>query len=144
MTVISMPATSSRRYLLVGTLGLLWNLIGVAMFVMQVTLSPDALAAMPEAQRAVYAATPMWLNVIFGLAVASGVLGSIGLLVRRAWATPLLLLSLLAVVVQMVAAYLVTPAWAASGAAGLVLPVLLVVIAFGLWRYAAGRRHLAS
>lgn len=139
-----MTTTSPRRHVLVGTLGLLWNLIGVAMFLMQVTLSPDALAAMPDAQRAVYEATPAWLNGLFAVAVASGVLGSIGLLMRRRWATPALLVSLLAIVVQMLAAYLLTPVWAASGPGGLVLPVLLVLIAFGLWRYAATRRDVTA
>jgi len=116
--------------------GLIWSLVGVAMWVMQVTMSPDTLAAMPHAQRAVYAATPAWINGVFGLAVSTGVLGCIGLLMRRGWAASVLLVSLMAVLVQRVGAYLTTPAWDASGAGGLVLPALLILFAFGLWRYA--------
>lgn len=134
------PSMPRSRRVLVGGFGLLWNLVGLAMFAMQVSMSPDTLAAMPEAQRAVYAATPMWINIVFGIAVASGVIGSIGLLMGRRWAATALLVSLIAIAVQMVGAYAVTPAWAASGAGGLVLPVLLVVIAFGLWRYALRAR----
>ena len=39
-------------------------------------------------------------------------------------------------VVQILGAYLVTPAWAAYGAAGLLMPVLLLAIAAALWSYA--------
>ena len=70
---------------------------------------------MHEAQRSAHAATPAWINVVFGLAVTRGVIGSIGLLMRRDWATPLLPGSLVAVIMRMVGAYLVTPAWAAYG-----------------------------
>ena len=69
---------------------LLWNLAELAMFVMRVSPSPAALAAMHEAQRSVHVATPAWINVVFGLAVTRGVIGSLALLTRRDWATPLL------------------------------------------------------
>lgn len=126
---------------IIAVLALLWNLLGLAMFVMQVTLSHEALAAMPVAQREVHEATPAWINVAFGLAVASGVLGAVGLLMRRRWVVAMSALSLAALAVQLLGAYLVTPAWASSGAAGLGLPVLLVVIAFALLAYA---RNVAS
>ena len=131
-----MTRPSASRQTVVAVAGLLWSLVGVAMWVMQVTMSPDTLAAMPGAQRAVYAATPAWINGVFGLAVSSGLLGCIGLLMRRGWAAPVLLVLQMAVLVQMAGAYLTTPAWDASGAGGLVLPALLILIAFGLWRFA--------
>lgn len=131
-TVAKLPT----RFWALAVLALLWNLLGLAMFVMQVTMSPEALAALPDAQRAVVDATPSWLDAVFGVAVASGVLGAVGLLLRRRWAVGLFALSLAAVLVQVIAGYLVTPAWAASGAAGLVLPGLLVAIAIALLGYA--------
>ncbi len=45
----------------VGALGLIWNLIGVGFFIMQVGMGEQVLAAMPPEQRAVYAATPGWI-----------------------------------------------------------------------------------
>lgn len=126
----------STAFWIVGVAALLWNLIGVAMFWMQVTLGSEQLAQMTEQQRQVYAATPMWLNVAFAIAVFGGVLGAIGLLLRKRWAVTMFFVSLLALLVQMIAAYLVTPAWEAYGAAGLVMPVVLIVIALLFWRYA--------
>lgn len=122
--------------LVVAVLALLWNLVGVAMCWIQVNMSAEAIAALPEAQRAVYEATPVWLNAAFAVAVVAGTLGALGLLLRRGWAVALFALSLLALVVQVAGAYLATPAWQAYGPAGLAMPVLLLVIAVALWRHA--------
>lgn len=135
MSTINAP-TLPKSYWIIATIALLWNLLGLAMFAMQVTMSPEALAALPAEQRQVYEATPMWINAAFGVAVVAGVLGAVGLLVRRRWAALLFAVSLVALVVQVLGAYLVTPAWAAYGAAGLLMPVLLLAIAAALWSYA--------
>ena len=44
---------------------------------------------------------PSWIYIFFFLSVAPGTLGSIGLLIRKAWATPLFAVSLVSVVIQM-------------------------------------------
>src|SRR3546814_11692538 len=88
---------------IVGVLALLWNLVGVAAFVMQVAMPAEALGAMPAEQRAIYEATPAWLYVFYGLAPFGGVAGSIGLLLRRRWAVPVYMLALVALVLQVVA-----------------------------------------
>jgi len=133
-STIATPRPTS--YWVVAILALLWNLAGVAMFCLQVTMDADAIAALPTAQREVYEATPAWLNAAFGVAVVAGLLGAIGLVMKKRWAVPLFLLSLLAVLVQVAAAYTVTPAWSAYGPAGLVMPVVVVLIAVFLWWYA--------
>lgn len=134
-----------KPYWIIAVLALLWNLLGLAMFVMQVTMSPEAVAAMPAAQREVHDATPPWITIAFGVAVVAGVLGAAGLLLRRRWATAMFAASLAALVAQVLGTYLVTPAWAAAGAAGLALPALLIVIGVALLayaRHAAGRHWL--
>ena len=57
-------------------------------------------------------------------------------LLRKRLAPPLFLVSLLAIVVQMVGIFVATPAWQAYGPAGLAMPVMLVVIAAYLCWYA--------
>ena len=125
-----------KAYWVVAFLALVWNLVGLAMFYAQMTLEPSRLAALTEAERQVYLATPTWVNIAFGIAVAGGVLGALGLLLRRRWAVAMFGISLLAILVQFLGAYLSTPAWQAFGAAGLLMPVLLLVIAGFLWSYA--------
>ena len=120
----------------VAALALVWNLIGLAMFAMQVTMDETRLAALPEADRQIYLATPGWVNVAFGFAVIGGVLGALGLLLRRRWAVAMFAVSLLALLVQFAGAYLSTPAWEAYGAAGLAMSALLLVIALALLAYA--------
>ncbi|QCO66818.1 sugar transporter [Luteimonas yindakuii] len=126
---------------IVGTLALLWNLVGVAAFVMQLAMPAEALQAMPPEQRSVYEATPGWIYLFYGVATIGGVLGAIGLLLRRRWAAPVWLVALVALLLQVVASYAVTPAWTVSGASGLAFPVVLLVIACALWLFA---RHLAE
>lgn len=131
-----MQSKRSPWYWLVSVLALLWNLVGLLMFWKQITLTPDAVAALPPAQQQINAAMPGWVHGLFGIAVVAGVLGSLGLLLQRRWASPLLLLSLLAVIAQMVSAYAITPVWALTGAASAVFPLLLIVVALLLWRFA--------
>lgn len=133
-----MSTTTARptSFLVIAIAALVWNLLGLAMFYLQVNMSPEQLAAMTPEQRQVYEGTPHWLNIAFGIGVVSGVLGSIGLLMKKKWAVLLFLISLVAVLVQMVGAYAATPAWAVYGAAGLIMPIVVVVVALLLWRYA--------
>ena len=134
-----MPAHTgapSRAHTWIAVAALLWNLIGLLMFVLRVTIGPAQVAALSPADRSVYDATPGWLLLVFGVAVVTGVAGSIGLLMRQGWAITAFAVSLAAVVVQMLATYAVTPAWQAYGVAGVAMPLVLVVIAVLLVRYA--------
>lgn len=126
----------SLGYWIIAVFALVWNLIGVAMWYLQVTMSSEQLALMTAPQRQVYEGTPGWINIAFAVAVFAGVLGSLGLLLKKRWATTMFLLSLAALVVQVIGAFVVTPAWAAYGPAGLVMPAVLVAIALFLLWYA--------
>jgi len=130
---------SSRAHLWIALAALVWNLLGLMAFVMQVSMTPEQVAALAAADRAVHDATPSWLTVAFALAVGGGVLGSIGLLLRQRWAVAAFTVSLAALVVQIVGGYLVTPMWQASGAAGAAFPAVLLAIAVALLAYARRR-----
>ena len=90
-----------RRKLLILVVALAWNLIGVMSYLMNVTAGPEALAGLSEAERSLYTDIPAWATAAFAIAVFGGALGSIALLARKAWAAPVFLVSLVAIVVQM-------------------------------------------
>ena len=135
-----MQRTVPATFWIVAILGLLWNLYGLAMFWINLTITPEAIAALPEVERQVTLAMPRWILLPFGLATGAGVLGMLGLLLRRRWSAPVLLVSLLALAVQFAAVYLTTPVWALSGVVGALFPVVLCLVALALWLYA---RHAA-
>ena len=57
-------------------------------------------AKLNEAQQELINSTPSWVNIAFGVAVIFGVLACIALLMRRKFALPLFVISLLGVLVQ--------------------------------------------
>ncbi|MEG3049898.1 MAG: hypothetical protein RR792_06910, partial [Thermomonas sp.] len=74
--------------------------------------------------------------VPFAIATIGGVLGSLGLLLGKRWAVPVLLLSLLAILAQFGSIYAITPTWALTGIAGAVLPLCIALFGLFLWHYA--------
>ena len=131
---MNIAASRPLGFWIVSVLALLWNLLGVAVFFMQINLPAETLAAMPAEQRALYESMPRWVDGAFAVAVFGGVFGSAMLLMKKRLALLLLTLSLLGVLVQMGYTYLMTPALQVYGASGAVLPALLVLIAlFLVW-----------
>lgn len=89
----------------VAILALLWNLLGASAYLMDITISPEAVAKMGEAERAMYASRPAWFVVAYASAVWFGVAGSVALIWRKRWATPLFVLSLLGLIAQDIALF---------------------------------------
>ena len=93
-------STTPKWFTPVAIFALLWNLLGASAYLMGVTMSPEAVAKLGAAERAMYASRPGWFVVAYASAVWFGVAGSVGLLLRKRWATPLFLLSLLGLIAQ--------------------------------------------
>ncbi len=85
---------------IIGAVALIWNLMGVMNLFMQ--MNADALAAMPEAQRAIIEGRPAWATGAFAIAVFGGALGSLLLLLRKSAAFYLFIASLLGMLVHMI------------------------------------------
>ena len=140
-----MVTTSSLRpawFPVVAVLLLLWNLFGIAMFFLQYTMTPDALAKLPEEQRVLFEAMPAWLWVVYAVAVLAGAIGALMLLLRKRVAVPLFWGSLIAVLVQF--GYTLLPGRAVEvlGPAQ-ALPMPLTIIAVAALQVWVARRALA-
>jgi hypothetical protein len=107
---------------------LVWNLLGVMAYVGQVTMSPDALNAIPEEQRTLYENIPAWVTSAFAIAVNAGAIGCLLLILRKSLALPVLIVSLAAVFVQMFHNFFLSNAVEVMGAAAVVGPVFVILI----------------
>ena len=124
----------TRSFRIVSILALVWNALGVVTYLMSVTMSAETLAAMPEAERALYTDIPVWVTAAYAIAVFGGTIASIALLMRKAWAVPVFVISLVAIIAQMSHALFMSALIEVQGAGAAVLPVLIVVIAaFLVW-----------
>ena len=85
---------------LLSLLGLLWNAFGVYKYLQSVGMLGDPLAGLDEAHRALAESVPAWVTGAFAVAVFAGLVGSLVMVAGKRLASPLLLLSLLAVIVQ--------------------------------------------
>jgi len=127
-------------FMVVAAVLLVWNLLGVMAYIAQVTMSPEALAALPEAQRQIYETTPAWATAAFAIAVNGGALGCVLLLLKRNLAGLFLQLSLAGVLVQMFHSFFMSKSFEVFVAGDLVMPVLVIVIAIYLVMLAAKAR----
>ena len=126
-----------KWFMVVAGVLLVWNLLGVMAYLMQVTMSPEVLAALPEAQRQLYENTPEWATAAFAIAVNGGALGCVLLLLRRNLAGLFLQLSLAGVLVQMFHSFFMSKSFEVFGPGGLVMPIMVIIIAVYLVMLAA-------
>jgi hypothetical protein len=142
------PTTNSAVpvwYWVIAAVALLWNLMGCAFFGMEMFAQEAAMESMTEAQKEWVRSIPGWVYFVYGLAVLSGVAGSIGLFLRKGWAILMFTVSLIAVIVQMVYTMLIGGGLQAMGPSGLAMPSLVIGIAAALlWfsRFARSRNWL--
>lgn len=127
------PRTTPPWFTIAAIGVLLWELIGCAMYLMQVSVDP---ALLPVDERAVWEAAPAWMTAAYGVAVWGGLAGAILLLLRRRHAAPLLLVSFVAVLVQFSALLLVPKLRELLTSDMLFLPFVIAVICFLIWRFA--------
>ena len=125
----------------VAVLALLWNLLGCLAFFSDLRISPEDLAKLPEAQQALYAARPGWAVAATALAVFGGALGSIGLLMRKRWALPVFVLSLLGILVQDFGLFVLADGASLAGTVAVVMQA--VVLAVGIALILLSRKGIA-
>ena len=118
---------------IVAGLALVWNLMGVFAFAAQMTMSAEAIAALPEAEQNLYANYPAWAAVAFAFAVIGGALGCLLLLMRKKFATPVLGLSLAGILVQMIHSFVIANSMAVYGPGAVIMPIMVVVIGAALF-----------
>ena len=119
-------------YWLIAALALLWNLLGCLFFGIEIFAQEAAIQSMTDPQKEWARSIPSWIYFVYGLAVTTGVAGSIGLFLRKSWTIPLFRICLAAVIVQMVYTMVIGGGLQVMGPSGAVMPSLVIVIAAAL------------
>lgn len=113
-------------------IGLLWNLLGVSMYLMLAYNHPAA-APQTAAEQQLQAGMPGWVMGAYAIAVFSGTLGTIGLLVRRRWAKLLLGFSLAGVLAQQLWVLALSNAREVMDGTGAISATVLIASVLLLW-----------
>ena len=129
-----MTASEHRRvhwsFWVIGTVALLWNLMGAINFLVQ--LNPGTLEAYRESEQAIIADRPLWATAGFALAVFGGTIGAMLLLLRKSLAVPVFAASFLGVVVAVAHSLSLGIGFGAGEVIGIVA-MPLAVAGFLIW-----------
>jgi hypothetical protein len=116
----------------ISIIALLWFLMDLSAFAMRVFMLEESLATMPENQQQLYVLMPQWVNFVFAAEVFGGVLGSLLLLVKKRWALPLFIVSIIGVIGQTFYVYFLSDAISLMGTPAIVMPLLAIAIGISI------------
>lgn len=85
---------------IIGVISLLWNSMGVYNYLIQAYQTEAYTSSVNEAQLALMESMPSWNTALFAIAVFSGLIGTIFLLMRKKLAVPLFFLSFITATVM--------------------------------------------
>lgn len=127
----------------VGVLAALWNMVGVVDFTSTVTKFEPYMSQFPQEAFDYYYSMPVWMFVVWGIAVWAGVIGTVLLLCRKSMALAFLGASLAALSVSFVTELIApapdamsSPVWMAA-----IVVIAVAVLAYALWM---SRRNVLS
>jgi hypothetical protein len=140
MATISSGGGVPRWFGIVAVVAVLWNAFGVLQYLISVGLFGDPLASLDAAQRAAAENIPPVITGVFAIGTMTGLVGSLGLLLRKRWAALVLAVSLLAL--AMLEGWIVFLSGALEVFGGPALPITITIVALLLaWlAYHARRR----
>ncbi len=116
----------------ISIIALLWYLMDMSAFFMRVLMTDDVIKAMPDNQQHLYRNMPLWVNIVFAGEVFGGALGCVGLLLRKKWALPLFVVSILGALSQTFHVYFLSDAISTMGTPAVVMPLLAILICIGM------------
>ena len=130
MTTTNKP---SVVFWIIAVIALIWNGMGVKAYLDQAFRTEAFLSSYTPEQIALVDSLPVWVNAAFACAVWFGLLGAIMLLLRKKWAKPLFLISLIGIILQMSNAFLMDGGTDNFGPGGLGMAITIIV--FGIFIY---------
>ena len=111
---------------------LLWNILGVFAFIMQLLLTPEMVSKLPQEQQLAYNSQPLWATLAFAIAVFGGALGCVLLLFKKSLATITLIISLAAILAQQYYNFMIINSINLFGISAILMPIAVTIIAIAL------------
>ena len=132
----------SNLFWVISSIALVWNLMGVLNYLDQAFMTDKILETLPKEQQILYQDVPAWVTAAFAIAVFSGTLGSLLLLLKKKIATTFFIISFLGIVGQMSYGLLIDQNSDSFGPMGIAMPI--IIIAFGgylIWYSRKANEH---
>lgn len=136
MNTTTKPNTA---FWIIAVFALLWNLIGVYLWLYEYFLITDEVrATLPQEQVEIMASAPIWSMYVYGLAVITGLLASVFLLMRKKLAVAVFLLSLMAVLILQLYWIFAMGTIEKLGPQSLFMPLIVIALAIFEYFYSMG------
>lgn len=130
------PVKAPRHLWIVGIVAVLWNAIGAFDYSATQLRIESYMGAFPPEQLEYFYSFPAWAVAAWALGVWGAMLGSIALLLRKAWAVPLFAVSIAGMVFTTIYNFVLTDGAALMGAGAMIFSAVIWVIALALFFYA--------
>ncbi|GER59284.1 hypothetical protein [Patiriisocius marinus] len=127
-----------KSFLIVGILALLWNLMGMYQFYLGNYELESLRASVSPEEFSIMESLPQWYSILFGIAVLTGVVGAILLVLKKKVATLFFMISLLTVLIIEIYWLLATNIMEVSGNSVVIMPLLVIAVAIFLYFYSKG------
>ncbi|MFT7034167.1 MAG: hypothetical protein ACJA2S_002677 [Cyclobacteriaceae bacterium] len=137
METANKPGTA---FWIISVIALIWNLMGVFAYLAQAFMTDEMKALLPETEREMYDNKPAWATAAFAIAVFAGLIGAIGLLMRKGWTAALFILSLIGILAHQVYIFFISGFMNGANASQMIMPLLVTVIGFFLVWYSKSLR----
>ena len=132
----------SNLFWVISSIALVWNLMGVFNYLDQAFMTNKVLEILPKEQQILYQDVPAWVTAAFAIAVFSGTLGSLLLLLKKKIASTFFIISFLGIMGQMSYGLLIDQNSDSYGPMGIAMPI--IIIAFGgylIWYSRKANEH---
>ena len=132
---MSEAVAAPKHLWIIGTIALLWNMMGAFDYLMTQTENESYMAKFDPAQLDYFYNFPTWVVVFWALAVWGSVIGSVLLLLRKRLAVQVFMVSFISMVITSIYNFVLSNGMEVMGSTGFVFTVVIFFVALGLWLY---------
>ena len=126
---------TSTGFWVIAIIATIWNIMGVFQYLSFTYLKDEMTATMTDPEIALVDGLPSWYIGVFAIAVFTGLIASLLLLLRKKWATSIFLISMIAIIIQMGYWLFVTGAMDVYGSEAFLMPIIVIIIGVFLYLY---------